>query len=106
VSVEPLRAEGLSFADLCRSSFARFEPRDKNATPADDAFYLRQLYDNGARCWNGPARSSLVRVALAWPCLMHSLIHAAGRPHLRHGECAARCLRGRGELLERSAADL
>ncbi|PWN46350.1 hypothetical protein IE81DRAFT_319256 [Ceraceosorus guamensis] len=40
--------------------FNRFEPVNTSLTVSDDAFFHRQMYDKGQRCWNGPERSSIV----------------------------------------------
>jgi protein kinase C substrate 80K-H len=40
--------------------FNKFAPKDQNVKPDDPAFYHRQIYDAGQRCWNGPDRSLIV----------------------------------------------
>ncbi|GJN90711.1 hypothetical protein Rhopal_003725-T1 [Rhodotorula paludigena] len=43
-----------------RTSLGRFESWAPNAEPGTDAYYLKQVYANGQRCWNGPLRSAKV----------------------------------------------
>ncbi|GAA6001422.1 hypothetical protein JCM10207_006659 [Rhodosporidiobolus poonsookiae] len=43
-----------------RSSLGRFKGFSADAAPGSDEYYLKQLYADGQRCWNGPARSAKV----------------------------------------------
>jgi protein kinase C substrate 80K-H len=42
---------------------------DNSAQEGTEAYYSKQLYDNGAKCWNGPNRS--VKVRLIYPLFLH-----------------------------------
>ncbi|GAA5975399.1 hypothetical protein JCM11641_004253 [Rhodosporidiobolus odoratus] len=43
-----------------RTSLGRFERWSEQAAEGSEAFYEKQVYANGQRCWNGPARSAKV----------------------------------------------
>lgn len=47
-------------SNVSMGRFAAFEPLDEALTHEDDAFFLRQKYARGQRCWNGPDRSVIV----------------------------------------------
>ncbi|GAA5935275.1 hypothetical protein JCM10213_003991 [Rhodosporidiobolus nylandii] len=43
-----------------RTSLGRFKGFSSDAEQGSDAYYHKQLYADGQRCWNGPARSAKV----------------------------------------------
>ncbi|PWN33159.1 uncharacterized protein FA14DRAFT_155858 [Meira miltonrushii] len=53
---KPTRGHG----DVSLGRWGRFAPKDSSVQPDQPEFYLRQIYDNGQRCWNGPDRSLIV----------------------------------------------
>lgn len=40
--------------------FERFAPANESLTPSEEGYYVRQMYADGQRCWNGPDRSFIV----------------------------------------------
>ncbi|KAJ2929543.1 hypothetical protein H1R20_g7558, partial [Candolleomyces eurysporus] len=41
-------------------SLGKFKSWNPDATPGSPEYYKKQVYQNGARCWNGPERSVIV----------------------------------------------
>lgn len=70
-----------------RTSLGRFKGFSQVAEKGSDEYYLKQLYAEGQRCWNGPARSAKVSSFPPFPPLDYS-DHptSAGRPCLRYFE--------------------
>lgn len=46
----------LRFRSISCSRFSTWN-YDSSALEGTEAYYATQLYDNGAKCWNGPHRS-------------------------------------------------
>jgi hypothetical protein len=47
-----------------RTSLGHFKGWSSEAPQGSDDYYMKQLYAEGQRCWNGPARSAKVRHSL------------------------------------------
>ena len=45
----------------------RFTSWNPVANPGEPAYYHKQVYKHGARCWNGPERSVVVRFDSSLP---------------------------------------
>ncbi|KAM0750382.1 hypothetical protein T439DRAFT_326351 [Meredithblackwellia eburnea MCA 4105] len=54
-----------SNANHGRTSLGHFSAWSSSAEQGSDAYYEKQVYDNGQRCWNGPARSAKIDLICA-----------------------------------------
>ena len=53
------------YAESNVSFDSRFESWNASpeVTPGEPAYYQKQVYKHGTRCWNGPERNTVVRAA-------------------------------------------
>lgn len=50
-----------SNTDSSNTSLGKFNSWSTTAEKGTNEYYLKQVYNEGQRCWNGPARSAKVR---------------------------------------------
>ncbi|KAL8278215.1 hypothetical protein RQP46_009388 [Phenoliferia psychrophenolica] len=54
-----------SNSNHAKTNLGRFSSWSTSAEAGSDAYYEKHVYDNGQRCWNGPARSAKVDLICA-----------------------------------------